>query len=111
VVESYEIIQAERKCNKVDLEILRALGWTVELLQSYFLVLDDIMDASITRRGQACWYIKVISATFVLVCTNLQLFYSLSLIFLSFLARSWCSSSQRWNLSCEFCFQSAERVL
>lgn len=32
------------------------LGWAVELLQAYFLVADDMMDASFTRRGQPCWY-------------------------------------------------------
>lgn len=37
----------------------RVLGWCVELFQAYFLVLDDIMDGSITRRGQPCWYRKV----------------------------------------------------
>lgn len=36
----------------------RALGWCVEWLQGYFLVADDIMDHSLTRRGQPCWYKK-----------------------------------------------------
>ncbi|XP_033926904.1 farnesyl pyrophosphate synthase [Melopsittacus undulatus] len=44
-----------------DAESLRralVVGWCIELLQAFFLVTDDIMDASLTRRGQLCWYKK-----------------------------------------------------
>eukprot|EP00300_Choanocystis_sp_HF-7_P019352 c20310_g1_i1.p1 GENE.c20310_g1_i1~~c20310_g1_i1.p1 ORF type:complete len:379 (+),score=112.64 c20310_g1_i1:116-1252(+) len=32
------------------------LGWCLEWLQAMFLIADDVMDKSITRRGAPCWY-------------------------------------------------------
>jgi farnesyl diphosphate synthase len=35
---------------------LAVLGWAIEWLQAWLLIADDIMDSSVTRRGQPCWY-------------------------------------------------------
>ena len=32
------------------------LGWCIEFLQAWLLMLDDLMDDSETRRGKPCWY-------------------------------------------------------
>eukprot|EP00696_Hemimastix_kukwesjijk_P019737 gnl/Hemi2/9104_TR3158_c0_g1_i1.p1 gnl/Hemi2/9104_TR3158_c0_g1~~gnl/Hemi2/9104_TR3158_c0_g1_i1.p1 ORF type:complete len:400 (-),score=148.70 gnl/Hemi2/9104_TR3158_c0_g1_i1:218-1375(-) len=39
-----------------ELKLARVLGWCVEWLQAGCLVLDDLMDSSVTRRGLPCWY-------------------------------------------------------
>jgi farnesyl diphosphate synthase len=32
------------------------LGWCIEWMQAWLLIADDMMDSSLTRRGQPCWY-------------------------------------------------------
>ncbi|KAI9040421.1 putative DNA repair protein [Aspergillus affinis] len=49
-------ILLNRPLNDLEFHDLSVLGWMVELLQAHFLVHDDIMDNSSTRRGQPCWY-------------------------------------------------------
>jgi farnesyl diphosphate synthase len=34
------------------------LGWAIEVLHSSFLVADDLMDQSLTRRNRQCYYLK-----------------------------------------------------
>ena len=61
------------------------LGWTVEFLQAFFLVADDVMDESELRRGVPCWYqnsdvqLKAVNDAFLLesfVFTIVQQFFS-----------------------------------
>ncbi|KAN0124348.1 farnesyl diphosphate synthase [Russula decolorans] len=55
VVDSVAILKG-RELTESEYFKAAVLGWSVEWLQAYFLVSDDIMDSSITRRGQPCWY-------------------------------------------------------
>ncbi|SCU96109.1 LAFA_0G04324g1_1 [Lachancea sp. 'fantastica'] len=59
VVDTYAILKGKNSYADLSDEEyfkLAILGWCIELLQAYFLVADDMMDKSITRRGQPCWY-------------------------------------------------------
>lgn len=59
VVDTYVILKglsSVEDLSPAEYKKLALLGWCVELLQAYFLVADDMMDKSITRRGQPCWY-------------------------------------------------------
>jgi farnesyl diphosphate synthase len=55
VVHSLEALK-KRPLNEEETHQAHVLGWCVEWLQAFFLISDDIMDASVTRRGQPCYY-------------------------------------------------------
>lgn len=60
VIDTYCILKNKKVEDLSDEEYRKVavLGWSVELLQAYFLVADDMMDQSKTRRGQPCWYLN-----------------------------------------------------
>jgi farnesyl diphosphate synthase len=57
VVMTHKILSEHYK-QQPDLRRARLIGWCIEMLQTHFLILDDIMDESLTRRGQKCWHLK-----------------------------------------------------
>ncbi|GMP64943.1 hypothetical protein CsSME_00025964 [Camellia sinensis var. sinensis] len=58
VIDSYKLLKEGKELTDDEVFLACALGWCIEWLQAYFLVLDDIMDSSHTRRGQPCWFRK-----------------------------------------------------
>jgi farnesyl diphosphate synthase len=55
VVAVYRTIQG-RPLTAYEIARASTLGWTIELLQAFFLIADDVIDSHETRRGQPCWY-------------------------------------------------------
>ena len=55
VVKGIEVLKGRALTDEEFLDAA-VLGWQVEWLQAFFLVADDVMDGSITRRGAPCWY-------------------------------------------------------
>lgn len=55
-VYAYEMLEKPDNITEESLRLARIMGWCVEMLQAYLLVLDDMMDGSTTRRGVPCWY-------------------------------------------------------
>uniref|UniRef100_A0A1B0CKL7 Farnesyl pyrophosphate synthase n=1 Tax=Lutzomyia longipalpis TaxID=7200 RepID=A0A1B0CKL7_LUTLO len=57
VVAAFEEIAPDHRLTEENFLLSIYLGWCLEVYHATVLMLDDIMDGSKTRRGQACWYI------------------------------------------------------
>ncbi|XP_078391874.1 farnesyl pyrophosphate synthase isoform X2 [Cetorhinus maximus] len=79
VIASFRELSSPKQQTEENLKTALIIGWCVELLQAFFLVADDIMDQSVTRRGQACWYrregvgLDAINDSYLLEATVYQL--------------------------------------
>ncbi|KAL6262272.1 hypothetical protein P5V15_007367 [Pogonomyrmex californicus] len=56
VVYAYRLLASNNQLTNDNIRLARILGWCVEVLQASLLLLDDIQDRSLLRRGQPCWY-------------------------------------------------------
>ncbi|XP_044746444.1 farnesyl pyrophosphate synthase-like [Coccinella septempunctata] len=56
VVASYKILEKPENLTPENIKLANILGWLIEMLQAFLLVMDDVTDGSETRRGQPCWY-------------------------------------------------------
>ncbi|XP_076302543.1 farnesyl pyrophosphate synthase-like isoform X2 [Lasioglossum baleicum] len=54
---AYKTLAPEDQLTDENLRLARILGWCIEMLQSFFIIIDDIQDQSLTRRNQPCWYL------------------------------------------------------
>lgn len=55
VVYSYRLLTKPEQLTPENVKVSQVVGWCVEMLQAFMLVLDDIIDESTTRRGRPCW--------------------------------------------------------
>ncbi|KOC62899.1 Farnesyl pyrophosphate synthase [Habropoda laboriosa] len=58
VIHAYKLLSSSDQLTEENIRLARILGWCIELLQAFFLVIDDIQDQSKMRRNQPCWYLN-----------------------------------------------------
>ncbi|CAB3360434.1 Hypothetical predicted protein [Cloeon dipterum] len=58
LVFAYRMLAKPEDLTPENIRLAQMLGWCIEMFQAFFLVMDDVMDGSETRRGRPCWYRK-----------------------------------------------------
>nr|XP_050844532.1 farnesyl pyrophosphate synthase isoform X2 [Vespula vulgaris] len=57
LIRTYQMLTPQEKLTNENIHLVRILGWCMELLQGFLLIIDDIQDKSQIRRNQPCWYL------------------------------------------------------
>uniref|UniRef100_A0A1I8Q9H8 Farnesyl pyrophosphate synthase n=1 Tax=Stomoxys calcitrans TaxID=35570 RepID=A0A1I8Q9H8_STOCA len=55
-VQAYKSLVASQNVTPEMIKLSYILGWCVEMLNSFFLIYDDLMDGSLKRRSRICWH-------------------------------------------------------
>ncbi|KAK2585828.1 hypothetical protein KPH14_010423 [Odynerus spinipes] len=58
LVYAYRTLIPPDQLTEENIRLTRILGWCMEMLHAFFLILDDIQDGSQIRRNQPCWYLQ-----------------------------------------------------
>ncbi|XP_039306133.1 farnesyl pyrophosphate synthase-like [Solenopsis invicta] len=56
LIYAYKSITSNKQQTQDNIYLVRILAWCLEMAISYMVMIDDIMDRSLFRRGQPCWY-------------------------------------------------------
>ncbi|XP_023220201.1 farnesyl pyrophosphate synthase-like [Centruroides sculpturatus] len=56
LVSTYKFLVKSKDLIEENIKLAYILGWCVEMIHAYFLILDDITDQAFTRRGRPCWF-------------------------------------------------------
>lgn len=56
LVLAYRMLAKPQDVTPENIRLATIMGWCIEMLQAFFLVIDDMIDQSETRRGRICWY-------------------------------------------------------
>ncbi|KAI4503514.1 hypothetical protein M0802_001736 [Mischocyttarus mexicanus] len=58
LVYAYRMLASPEQLTNENIRLARILGWCIELLQGFLVIIDDIQDKSQMRRNLPCWYLN-----------------------------------------------------
>ncbi|KAL2717790.1 farnesyl pyrophosphate synthase isoform X2 [Vespula squamosa] len=57
LIYAYRMLAPPEQLTDENIRLARILGWCIEMIQAFLLIIDDIQDKSQMRRNQPCWYL------------------------------------------------------